>query len=102
MSFPFGPAPTLGEVIARAEAFGAEVRHSPVIATGPNGPIRFSYLWIDRDHFVPLPDLSYSEPLAPDMVSHFARRLGIATEEFWPGFRGFDADDESEDNSRDE
>lgn len=93
MSYPFGSAPTLREFIARAEAFGAHIRHSPVVADGPNGPIRFAYLWIDAHHFFPLPDMSYDEALAPDMVSHFSRRLGIATEEFWQGFRGFDSDD---------
>ena len=92
MAFPFGPAPTLGEFIARAAAFGAEVRHSPVVANGPNGPIRFAYLWIDPSHFAPLPDMGYGEALAPHMVDYLARRLGIATAEFWPGFSGFDSD----------
>ena len=93
MAFPFGEAPTLREFVEKAKGFGVDVRQAPVI-DGPEGPIRFAYLWIDAQRFVPLPDMSYDERLAPDMVDHLARRLQISTESFWEGFRGFDEDDE--------
>lgn len=92
MAFPFGKAPTLGEFIEKAKTHGVEVKHCPVV-DGPQGPVRFSYLWIDADRFVPLPDLSNEDRLAPDLVDHLARRLKIDTSEFWPGFTGFDDGD---------
>lgn len=94
MPFPFGPAPTLGELVEKAVAFGAQVRHSPTVMTGPNGPVRFSYLWIDPQRFAPLPDMGYGDALAPDMVDYLARRLNIPTEEFWPGFSGFGSEED--------
>lgn len=89
MAYPFGEAPTLGAFVEKAQEYGAEVRHTPTIADGPNGPIRFACLWIDANRFAPLPDSSYDSSLAPDMVDQMARRLGIPTREFWPGFEGF-------------
>jgi hypothetical protein len=95
LAFPWGPAPSLGEFIEKARAYGAEVRHSPHVLEGPGGPVRFSYLWIDSERFAPLPDLSNDGILAPDMVDYLARRLKVPTSEFWPGFTGFpDPDDE--------
>lgn len=96
MSFPFGPAPTLGEFVAKATQHGVSVKHNPAVIDGPNGSVRFSYLWIDTNRFAPLPDMGYDEPLAPDMVGYLARRPGIAVSEFWPGFDGFnDPNDEN-------
>jgi hypothetical protein len=40
--------------------------------------------------------MSYGDALAPDMVDYLARRLQIATEEFWPGFRGFGHSEEDQ------
>lgn len=54
--------------------------------------MRFTYLWIDNDHFVPLPDMAEDARVAPDMVDHIARKLGIPTKEFMPGFDGFPDD----------
>lgn len=90
MPVPFGKAPTLREFIETARGLGAELRHSPTVIEGPNGPVRFAYLWIDETRFVALPDMSYEEQLAPDMVDLWARRrLKLPTEAFWPGFTGY-------------
>ena len=36
--------PTLGEFIERAKRFGVKRKHTPTIADGPRGPVRFYYL----------------------------------------------------------
>ncbi len=72
---------------------GAEIRHTAIIEA-PEGPISFAYLWISHERFVDLPDLRREEPLAPDKIAQIARRLGLDAEIFWPGFRGFDGDDD--------
>lgn len=94
MAYPFSQAPTLREFIDRAKAqpYNAELKHTATIGYGPKGPVRFTYLWIDSDHFVPLPDMPEDGRLAPDIVDHFARRLGIPTKVFMEGFEGFQDD----------
>ena len=99
MPVPFGEAPSLRDFIEKAKSLGAELRHSPTVMEGPRGPVRFAYLWIDSERFVPLPDMGYEERLAPDMVDHMARRrLKLPTEDFWPGFTGYGFADNDDPN----
>jgi hypothetical protein len=96
---PFGEQPTLRDFIEKAQELGAELKQSPTVMDGPNGPVRFAYLWFDADRFVPLPNLSYDEHLPPDVVDHMARRrLKLPTEEFWPGFTGYGFADDDDPN----
>ena len=92
MAYPNGPAPTLGEFIEKAEAYGAEVRHTAFVQA-PTGPISFSYLWINDARFVELPEISYGAPLGPGKVVQMARRLQLDADIFWPGIQGFVNDD---------
>lgn len=89
MPVPLPEFPTLREFISRAEEFGASVRHVPAITEGPEGPVRFSYLWIDTDRFVELPNLPTDTRLPPDTIDRLARRLKIPAQEFWPPIEGF-------------
>jgi len=36
--------PTLGEFIEGAKRLGVRLKHSPTLAEGPKGPVRFYYL----------------------------------------------------------
>lgn len=98
MPVPLPGFPTLGEFIRKAEEFGAIVKHAS-ITEGPDGPIRFSYLWISDERFVELPpNLSSDTRIPPDTIDRLARRLRIPARYFWPPIAGFgwDKDDETD------
>jgi hypothetical protein len=95
---PLPEFPTLGEFIRKAQEFTAEVRYAS-ITEGPDGPIRFSYLWISSDRFVELPpNLSADDRIPPDTIDRLARRLKIPAKDFWPPIERFkwDLDDETD------
>jgi hypothetical protein len=94
---PLPEFPTLREFIEKAVAFGAEVKHTE-ITEGPDGPLRFSYLWIDSERFVEIPNLAADTRIPPDTVDRLARRLKIPAKDFWPPIEHFqwDKDDETD------
>ena len=49
--------PTLGQFIERVKKFGVTYHHTPNLADGPRGPVRFYYLKRrDKVQVVMLPD----------------------------------------------
>lgn len=95
---PLPPFPTLGEFIEKAKEFGAEIKHVPAITEGPEGPVRFSYLWIDGERFAEIPNLPIDTRIPPDTIDRLARRLKIPAKNFWPPIEafGWDKDDETD------
>ena len=78
--------PTLGEFIERVERFGIRVKHSPALAEGPRGPIRFYYLQRgDGTPFVVLPDLRQERRLARETVETWCKTLVLPGEDFGLG-----------------
>jgi hypothetical protein len=81
--------PTLGEFIERAKRFGVRRKHTPKIADGPRGAVRFYYLQRRAgEPFVVLDDMPDNARLTPNQVRSYCRVLGLPPEDF-----GLDAED---------
>ena len=74
--------PTLGEFIERTKKLGVNLKHTPDLAEGPKGPIRFYYL--QRREFAPfvvLPDLRQDRRLERDTVENWCKALELPSED---------------------
>ena len=79
----FSESVTLGEFIRRAEELGVQLRHSPSLAEGPKGPLRFYYLTRGDDRpFVVLPDLRDDRRLEPATILNWCETLDLPKEDF--------------------
>jgi len=79
----FSESVTLGEFIRRAKEFGVQLRHSPSLAAGPKGLVRFYYLTRGDDRpFVVLPDLRDDRRLEPATILNWCETLDLPKEDF--------------------
>jgi hypothetical protein len=77
--------PSLGEFIEGAKRLGVRLKHTPTLAEGPKGPVRFYYLQReDGAPFVVLPDLRQDRRLELDRatVENWCEALNLPKEDF--------------------
>jgi len=75
--------PTLGEFIEGAKRLGVRLKHSPTLAEGPKGPVRFYDLQReDGTPFVILPDLRQDRRLERATVENWCKTLNLPEEDF--------------------
>ena len=84
MAYPFQPALTLGEFVARAVAeFGCALEVAARDPVGPRGPTRIRYLQRGSSSFVVLPGtMTDDDVLTPTVLRSLCERLGIPASAF--------------------
>lgn len=79
----FSEMPTLGQFIERVKKFGVTYHHTPDLAEGPRGPVRFYYLKRrDKVQVVMLPTVSHEIRLQRHVVEAWCRTFDIPLDEF--------------------
>ncbi len=79
----FSEMPTLGQFIERVKKFGVTYHHTPDLAEGPRGPVRFYYLKrSDKVQVVMLPNVSHETRLQRHVVEAWCRTFDIPLDEF--------------------
>ena len=75
--------PTLGQFIEWVKKFGVTYHHTPDLAQGPRGPVRFYYLKRrDMVQVVMLPNVSHETRLQRHVVETWCRTFDIPLDEF--------------------